>query len=154
MEKLQRSLNVAVVLAEISHIFCCVLPTVVSVMSVLVGVGLIGSLPIGLLVLHDYLHDWEVPIIVGSGLLIAVAWLFVWCSHRVDCHDTGCEHGPCEPKKKKSSRLLKLATILFVINVSVYSVFHRGLLIEIPAASVSTQPGMHDDHHGHHNHDH
>ena len=151
MEKLQKSLNVAVILAEVSHVFCCVLPTVVSLMSVLVGAGLIGTLPVSLLVLHDLLHDWELPIIVGSGVLIALGWVVMWYSRKIDCHNTGCGHEPCGPKKLRSTRLLKIATVLFVINVSVYTVFHRGMGIDVPSAEEHHEQGHHD-HRGHDHH--
>ena len=143
MQKLQKPLNIAIVLAEASHIFCCVLPTIVSIMSLLVGVGVIGSLPFSMLVLHDLMHDWELPIIIGSGILIAFGWVVMIYSRRIDCHDAGCCHEPCTPKKRKSSRLLEIATILFVINITVYSVFHRGMGIEVPHAESAA---VHDDH--------
>ena len=150
MEKFQKSINFAVIIAEASHIFCCVLPTIVSIMSLLVGVGLIGSLPISMLVLHDFLHAWELLIIITSGLLIALGWCVLIYSRKIDCRNTGCGHEPCGPKKRRSSRLLELATILFVVNVTVYAVFHRGMNIDVPSAqSVMENEGGHDDHHGH-----
>ena len=119
-----------------------------SVLSLLIGVGLIGSLPFSLLVVHDFLHTWELPIIIGSGMMIALGWLVLIYSRKIDCHNTGCGHEPCAPKKKKSSRLLEVATILFVVNVSVYAIFHRGLQIEVPHAEFvveQTRPeGEHD----------
>ena len=145
MEKLQKHLNFAVILAETSHVFCCVLPTIVSVLSLLTGLGVIGSLPLSLLVLHDFLHAWELPIIIASGILIALGWGVLIYSRKIDCHNTGCGHEPCGPKKKKSSRLLEIATILFVINVSVYAVFHRGMHIELPHA----EDVVHHDEHDH-----
>lgn len=143
MQKLQKHLNVAIILAETSHIFCCVLPTVVSVMSLLVGVGLIGALPVSMLVVHDFLHVWELPIIIASGILIALGWCVLIQSRKVDCHDTGCGHEPCTPKKRRSSRLLEIATILFVINVTVYAVFHKSMRIEVPHAP---QVQVHEGH--------
>jgi len=142
MEKLQKQINLAVIVAETSHVFCCVLPTVVSVLSLLTGLGVIGSLPVSLLVLHDFLHAWELPIIIASGVLIALGWGLLHYSRKIDCHDTGCGHEPCGPKKKKSSKLLLFATVLFVVNVGVYTIFHRGMGIDVPHADSV----VHDDH--------
>lgn len=150
MDKFQKPLNIAIILAETSHVFCCVLPTLVSVLSLLAGVGVIGSLPISMLVVHDFLHDWELPIIFGSGLLIALGWLLLFYSRRIDCHDTGCGHEPCGPKKKKSSKLLLVASLLFVVNVTVYTVFHRGMGISVPHADHVD----HDTHDAHDAHEH
>ena len=149
MQKLQKPLNIAIILAEASHVFCCVLPTIVSVLSLLIGVGLIGSLPFSLLVVHDFLHTWELPIIIGSGMMIALGWLVLIYSRKIDCHNTGCGHEPCAPKKRRSSRLLEIATILFVVNVSVYAIFHRGLQIEVPHAGgvvEQTRPEVEGEH--------
>lgn len=146
MQKIQKSLNLAIILSETSHVFCCVLPTLVSVMSLLAGIGVIGSLPLSLLAVHDFLHAWELPIIIGSGLIIALGWGLQAYSRKLDCHDTGCGHGPCEPKKKKSSTLLKVATVLFVVNVAVYTVFHRSMGIDVPRAHEAVVVDEHDGH--------
>ncbi len=147
MQKIQKSVSLAIIAAEASHVFCCVLPTLVSIISLLSGLGLIGALPVGILAFHDLMHGYELPIIVVSGLIIALGWGLYFYSKKLDCHDTGCGHGPCEPKKKSSAKLLIVASLLFVVNVGVYTVFHRGLGIEIPHASaVQAQ--------GHEGHDH
>ncbi len=154
MQKIQRTLNIAIILSETSHVFCCVLPTLVSLASLLAGIGVIGSLPVGMLVVHDFLHAWELPIIIGSGIVIALGWALQNYSRQVDCHDTGCGHGPCGPKKKKSSTLLKVATLLFVVNVLVYSVFHRGMHIHVPTAQeAATAQDVNDDTHDRNQHD-
>ncbi|NCT40782.1 MAG: hypothetical protein GW778_03860 [Alphaproteobacteria bacterium] len=155
MEKFQKHINLAVILAETSHIFCCVLPTVISILSLLVGVGVVGTLPISLLVVHDFLHQWELPIIISSGLLLAVGWGVLIYSRKVDCVEVGCCDKPCAPKKRKSSRLLEVATILFVVNVSVYAIFHRGMNIQVPhAADARIERAAHQGHDHDHGHAH
>ncbi|MGB0719683.1 MAG: hypothetical protein ACPGRX_04370 [Bdellovibrionales bacterium] len=145
MEKLQRSLNIAVLAAETSHVFCCVLPTVFSLLSLLAGFGLIGAMPSGMLQFHDAMHEWEVPIIIASGVVIVLGWALHDYARRIDCHDTGCGHGPCEPKKKRSAKVLKIASVLFLVNVSVYVLVHRGLDIG-PSSGLVVQEAAHHDH--------
>ena len=44
MEKRRKAVFWAVLLSETSHLFCCVLPSVFSVLSLLVGVGMISNM--------------------------------------------------------------------------------------------------------------
>lgn len=124
-QKVQKSLMWAVILSETSHLFCCVLPTIVSLMGLLAGLGMVVALPTGVLRLHDFLHEWEVPMIAGSGLILALGWLAVRYGDKVDCHSTGCSHDACAPRKSRAHLVLKIATVLFVFNVLVYTVVHR-----------------------------
>jgi len=161
MDRLQRSIFWAVVAAESSHVFCCVLPTLFSIAGLLAGAGLIGVMPWPLAELHDALHAYEVPVIVASAALLALGWALHALSLRMDCHDTGCGHGPCTPTKRRASRILVIATCLFVANLAVYLVFHRGYephahdhvhdaYAQTPAPAEQAAHGGHDhDHHGH-----
>jgi hypothetical protein len=124
-QKLQKSLLFAVVLSETSHLFCCILPTIVSLMGLLAGLGMVVALPAGVLELHDFLHKWEIPMIAGSGVILALGWLAVCYSDKMDCHSTGCHHGACAPRKSRAHLVLRIATVLFVFNVLVYAVVHR-----------------------------
>ena len=144
MDRIQKPLLAAIAVSEISHIFCCVLPTLFSVLSLVAGLGLISSVPSSLTGLHDVVHAYEIPMIITSGIILAFGWLIYAYSRKIDCHDTGCEHEPCAPKKKKAHIILKLATLLFIINVSVYTTFHAP---NDPAA-------LEEDVHSHHGHDH
>lgn len=120
-------LNSMVILSEISHVFCCVLPTIFSVMGMLVGLGVAGGMPLWLSGLHEIIHGWEIPVIAMSCVVLAFGWIVHNISERMDCHDTGCHHPPCEPKKKNSAVILKIATLLFILNISVFLIFHKGL---------------------------
>lgn len=157
MDRLQKSIFWAVVAAESSHVFCCVLPTLFSIMGLLAGAGLIGVMPWPLAEMHDALHVYEIPIIVASAVLLALGWALHILSLRIDCHDTGCGHGPCTPAKRRASRILVIATCLFVANLTVYLVFHReyephahDAYAHTPAAAAQPVHDVHDhDHHGH-----
>lgn len=133
MQKLQKTLTLAIIASETSHVFCCVLPTLFSVLSLLAGVGLVSGMPVWIESLHEQLHAWEVPMIAFSGSVVLFGWALYAYSRRIDCHNTGCHHGACAPRKKTASKILKVATILFVVNVSVYLIFHRGMQINMPA---------------------
>ncbi len=127
MEKHQNKIFWAIVLSETTHVFCCVLPTIFSVLSLFAGLGLIGVIPSYMVNMHDVLHRWEVPMLIVSGLVLALGWILYLYSRKVDCHDSGCHHGPCEPKKSHVSMVLLIASLLFVVNLAVYTVFHRGM---------------------------
>ncbi|MCB1530794.1 MAG: hypothetical protein H6853_06495 [Rhodospirillales bacterium] len=126
MQRIKKPLLYTLVLTEMSHLFCCVLPTVFSIVSLFVGLGLVGAMPPFLYKMHEMIHAWEIPLISFSGAVVALGWVIDAVSARMDCHDTGCEHGPCTPQKRKAHIVLKAATVLFVFNVLIYGVFHYG----------------------------
>lgn len=129
-ERVQKSLTWALVLSEASHVFCCVLPTVFSVLSLFVGMGLIATMPGIMVQVHDFIHHWEMPIIAISGLILLLGWALALYSRKVDCHDHGGCHGTCTPKKSKAHLILIIATVLFAFNLSVYLLAHRSNFIQ------------------------
>ncbi len=122
---LQKSMMWAVVLSEASHIFCCVFPTLFSVVGLLAGLGMVVALPGFMIELHNFLHNWEVPMIALSGAILVLGWVVTLYSEKIDCHDGGCGHGACAPRKKRAHVVLKIATVLFVFNVLIYMTIHR-----------------------------
>lgn len=145
MQKLQKYLNVTILATETSHIFCCVLPTVFSLLSLLAGIGLIGAIPPGIESLHDIMHDWELPIILTSGAVLALGWWVYNYAQKMDCEHMGEGHEVCGSKKKRSALILKIASVLFVINVSVYFLIHRPM----EATHDHVMQEHHEHHHGH-----
>lgn len=126
MQRIQKTIFWTILASETTHVFCCVLPTIVSIMSLLSGMGLIAVMPSGLEHFHDLMHGWELPIIMASGLLLALGWGLHAVSRRIDCRTDGdCRHEPCAPKKKHASRILMIATLLFVVNTAIYAFVHR-----------------------------
>lgn len=134
MQKFQKSIYAAIIASEASHVFCCVLPTVFSALSLLAGLGMVSAMPGWMVSIHKLLHGWEVPMILASAVVLALGWGLYWYSQKIDCHDHGCGHGPCEPKKDRTNLILKIATVLFFINITVYGVLHRGMDISPPVA--------------------
>lgn len=151
VEKRKKAVVWAVLLSESMHIFCCVLPTIFTVMSLMAGAGMIAVMPAFVDDLHHLVHDYEVPMIIASGFVLALGWGLHLYSKNIDCSEgqAACSHEPCGPKKDKLQLLMIAATILFAVNVIVYTVFHRGM----DAAAVEAGHEGHDDH-GHDGHDH
>ncbi len=132
MEKYKNTVLGAIMVSEASHIFCCVLPTVFSIVSILSGVGIISTLPTGWIEIHDTLHYWELPMISVSAVVLALGWgMHYYMEHmgpheqHKHCCDGHC--GPSEPKKNKVHLVLKMATVLFLANIAIYAVFHKGM---------------------------
>jgi len=149
-EKHEKHLFWAIVATETSHIFCCVLPTLFSIASVLVGFGVVATMPGWLETLHDTMHGWEIPMIIMSATVVAIGWGLHYYSLKNDCHDHGCHHEPCGPRKRAASKILVIATILLAFNLMIYFGFHRNYNLEhAEFGAVDT----HVDDHGH-NHDH
>lgn len=124
VRKVQGVFSWVVIASEISHVFCCVLPTIFSVLTFLVGMGVIGFMPFGLQHFHDLMHGYEIPLMMMSGAVVLIGWGLHILAERIDCHDTGCGHGKCSPKKKRAVVILKIATALFLINVAIYLGVH------------------------------
>lgn len=124
-EQHRKTLLWTLMVSETSHIFCCALPTVFSIASLLSGFGMMGAVPVGLIGLHDALHDYEIPMMVISAALLALSWGLYWYSQKIDCHDSGCVHPPCEPTKKKTRLFLVIATVLFCVNATIYVSLHQ-----------------------------
>ncbi len=144
MQRLQTFINWACVTSEISHVFCCALPTVFSLMGLMAGLGVIAAVPTEFMFIHEAMHDYEMPIIIASGLIILMGWGLHYIAYRIDCRSTGCVHEPCAPKKKRSGKVLMIATVLFLLNVTIYSLVHT------PAdKAVAVETHLGHDQHGH-----
>ena len=132
MQRIQSLIASSVLITGLSHIFCCGLPLLFSFLSILVGLGVTTVLPAGLVEFHEAMHLWELPILIFSGVVLLVGWSLHIISERIDCHNTGCVHEPCGSKKKKSHRILIIATFLFCLNGALLFVFHDQDFIAAP----------------------
>ncbi len=124
MNRLHSAINWISITSEISHFFCCGIPIIFSILSLISGMGIIVSMPMGISHLHEAMHDYEVPMIIMSGSIILLGWTLHIVAKRIDCHSTGCGHEPCAPKKKRSSKILIIATGLFALNLAGYFLLH------------------------------
>ena len=126
MQSLNRFITVTSVASEVTHMFCCGIPMIFSVLSFLTSAGLMASMPSSLEHIHHVMHDYEIPMIAISALLITTGWVFHYISKAIDCRKDGdCSHAPCSTKKKRSSKILMLATFLFILNVTGYFLLHH-----------------------------
>ncbi|MGB1077074.1 MAG: hypothetical protein ACPG05_02110 [Bdellovibrionales bacterium] len=126
MDRINTHLGWAVMLSQLTHVFCCGLPVVFSVLSLLSGFGLLGMMPESTEIVHEILHSWEMPILLGSGGVLALGWLLHAYARRLDCTKmSSCSHEPCAPKKRKSSYIMIGATVLFAINLFVFVVLEH-----------------------------
>lgn len=127
VSKIQKPLFWTLVVSETTHVFCCVLPSLFSVLSLLVGLGIVTAMPAPVESLHHMLHDYELPMIALAGAILAFGWAVDLIAARLDCQTDGdCYHTPCSLKKRKAHFILKIATALFVFNLIIYFGFHAG----------------------------
>ncbi len=138
MANLHKHFGWAVLASELSHVFCCVLPTIVTIMGVLSSAGLMAGAPEFIENIHDSIHHYEVPIIVFSGVMVALGWVFHLSSRTVDCHNTGCVHPPCDEKKITNSKILLISTLLFIVNLVIYFGIHKNVF-EVEAFNVQEE---------------
>lgn len=144
MSFFQKYFGWAVLVSELSHVFCCVIPTLVTILSVLANIGLFAMSPDGFLMsIHDAMHTYEIPVILFSGVMVLLGWLAHLSSRKVDCHNTGCAHPPCEPQKNTNGKILTIATLLFIVNLVIYAGVHRNIF-HIAAFDKATTEQHHD----------
>lgn len=107
-------------------------------MGVLSSAGLMAGAPEFIENIHDSIHHYEVPIIVFSGVMVALGWVFHLSSRTVDCHNTGCVHPPCDEKKITNSKILLISTLLFIVNLVIYFGIHKNVF-EVEAFNVQEE---------------
>lgn len=78
----------------------------------------------GILIVHDVMHDYEIPIFIGSGILLLVGLSLHYLSFQLDCRRTGCFHEDCTPKKFKVGRVFLFAAFLYVANLTFFFLTH------------------------------
>ncbi len=121
MRKLAKFSGVMSVVAAFSHVFCCGLPMVATLLSL----GTVAGSTLGFGALHDQMHAYETTIIVFSGVMLALSFVSLLVSKRLNCHTDGhCHHEPCAPKKQTSHTLFLVALVLFLVNLGVYLFAH------------------------------
>lgn len=120
MKRIQTTLHWVIVASAASHIFCCVLPTLFAIISFITGIGMFSGLFPGFEAIHNSMHAYEIPLLVFAAVMLAIGWGVQYLSWTVDCHDTGCHHGSCKPKKRRAETMLVVASVLFAINMVVF----------------------------------
>jgi hypothetical protein len=150
IHKHEKKLLWAIVLSESSHIFCCVLPTLFSLVSLLSTFGLVVAMPGWLQDLHGIMHGWE-PVMIGfSVAVVALGWGLHYLAHHMNKlgpHEhTCCDHDHGAPAKASTThKILIAASVLLIINIGVYFGFHRN-------ADVAHSQHAHETHEVHEEH--
>ena len=127
MEKLRRHFGMAVLLSELGHVFCCVLPTIFTALSFAANIGLITMAPSWMMELHKEIHHYEAHVILFSGIILILGWGAYFIGERLDCQHNGCGHPPCDPHKSRNKLILSIATGLFILNLGIYGVIHKNI---------------------------
>ena len=138
-EKLQRNIAFSVILAESTHVFCCVLPTIVTLLSVLSSLGVVTQVPVLMLDIHEMLHHYEIPIIAFSGAMLILGWVLYGISRKIECAKPHCEphETVCTPHKNNTKLVLAIASVLFLVNITVYFTVHVRLEGQLHQAEIA-----------------
>ncbi len=145
-DTLHRNIGIAIILAESTHVFCCVLPTLVTIISIMASVGAIIPIPLFLLDIHEFLHEYELPVIAFSGAVLALGWGLYLASRVTVCEKPHCEphETVCAGKKDRTRWVLAVATALFIVNITIYFTLHRGNEDLLPHGHAHEQHHEHD----------
>ena len=101
-----------------SHVFCCVLPFLASISILSATFGML-ALP---LTWSAFFHSYEIEIVLVAGGMLLLTGILNWYSEKTDCHDHGCHHGDCTPKKTLAHKLFYISIGLYLINLVIFFV--------------------------------
>lgn len=124
MSRMTRTANSAMMASLVSHLLCCGLPAIVNFMALFAGLGTLSAMAPWVGWVHDFLHRFELGLLLVSALALAFG---VWAhktSAKRDCNAVACHHEPCAPKKRQSKIILMIAGALFAINLTTY-IWHQ-----------------------------
>lgn len=148
MEKLRRHIGWLVLASELSHLFCCILPTLAAVLSLAVGVGL---LPTAFTALHDIIHGYEIPVIIFSAIMLLLGWGAYSMAVNTDCHALGHDEHKCHKTTDRSKVFLVIGTVLFAANLVIYFALHiplnRAASETLAAERAEKMSSGHEGHH-------
>ncbi len=110
------------VLSLVSHFFCCFLPGVISVLTL---ITLSGSMVLTMedFGIPEYVHEEMIfisaAVLLFSGIINYISW-------KLDCRAVGgCSHEPCAPKKAKYFKLYAYSVVFFVLNAVIHFSLHE-----------------------------
>lgn len=142
-----RSFGWAVLVSELGHVFCCVLPTVFTILSFAANIGLVGEAPGFLMALHEQMHHYEIPIIVFSGGMVAMGWGVFWLARKLAPQAENCSNAGCCKQQCHNRNILIIASLLFVMNVAIFAFVHKNIF-NLAVFTPNFAHG-HEDHEGH-----
>ena len=107
--------NAAVIAAGLSHVFCCVLPAVLSILSISTVFGASTTTVLN----FEWFEAIEEQVLIFSGVVLFISGLAQLVSWRVKCNASVCCHEPCEKRKNWAMRLFIFATVIYLFNLIV-----------------------------------
>lgn len=118
-DKIIRYSNRADLLSIGAHIFCCGVPTIAALLSLISTAGMTGVLAIEHLT--DLTETWHQAAFYFSTAMVLLAVTSYVIARRRDCVAEGhCAHEPCAPKKTTGWKRLALSLVLYAANVGVF----------------------------------
>jgi len=125
MQKLQTTIFYSILASELGHVFCCVIPTVLSILTLAASYGMVVTIPGFALSYHNYIHTWEHLIIAISAALLVLGWSLFALNARLQIKHDCCSQTTCNKTRHKSKIIMIIATVLFLVNVSAYFLLHK-----------------------------
>ncbi len=118
-DKLIKASNRADVFSLGAHLFCCGIPAIVAIVSLISTVSLSGTAL--MLQIKDFSETIHLAAFAFSTLMVIIALGTFFLSRKQNCVEDGhCAHEPCAPKKTKNWRLMSISLALYAINVIVF----------------------------------
>ena len=107
-----KAVKIGIVATVLPHLFCCVLPIVLSVISLFAPEVAHSSL-----LMPEWLEPW---IFVFSALMLGLSWIFVLreCPCKCDEYKEESNHRP-------QKIILAVVTILFIISIVLHIMAHN-----------------------------
>ena len=98
------------------HIFCCGIPLFTTIIGLTTSLGFISN---GFLEAPVFLlfEELEIKILIISGLILLIAWILKFKAKDLDCCPVEAKKF-CNFNSKINQIFLKIASILYVINIS------------------------------------
>jgi hypothetical protein len=123
-----RGFGWAVLVSELGHVFCCVLPTLFTIFSFAANIGLVGEAPGLLMALHEQMHHYEIPIIVFSGGMVGLGWGVFLLAKKFAAKGENCSSVACGNHQCHNRNILIIASLLFAVNVIIFAFVHKNIL--------------------------
>ena len=106
-----KAVKIGIIASLVPHLFCCVLPIVLSVMSLVAPEFAHTS------VLPTWIEPW---LFVFSALMLGVSWVLVVR----DCH-CDCAHCNDGAGHRRQKIILGVITLIFIISVVLHILSHK-----------------------------
>ena len=104
-----RAIKIGIIASIFPHLFCCVLPIVLSL------IGLFAPEVAHISFIPDWIEPW---IFVFSALMLGMSWVLTFR----DCPCAKCEE---EKSHKVQKIILSLITVVFIISILLHILVHN-----------------------------